>query len=92
MDTTLTKYLSQTTDSNNYLVLANTNNHQYIGDFEAVYDCYAANFPGEIKNWLQNKMLLNALPFNSLFSLLAKQRLSNSLLTNTKRTLRLRRK
>lgn len=65
MDTTLTKYLSQTTDSNNYLVLANTNTHQYIGDFETVYDCYAANFPGEIKNWLQNKMLLNALPFNT---------------------------
>ncbi len=57
MDTTLTKYLSETTDTNNYLVQANNSGHQYLGDFEGVYDCYAANFIGEIKSWLQNKML-----------------------------------
>lgn len=43
----LLKYLSQITDSNNYLVAANNNNHQYLIDFEAVYNCYAANFPSE---------------------------------------------
>lgn len=64
MDATLLKYLSQTTDTNNYLVSANNNNHQYFTDFEPVFNCYAANFSGELKNWLQNKMMLNALPFN----------------------------
>jgi len=65
MDATLLKYLSQTTDTNNYLVLANNKGHQYINDFEVVYQCYATNFPSELKNWLQNKMMLNALPFNT---------------------------
>lgn len=64
MDETLLKYLSQTTDTNNYLVAANNNHHQYFTDFEPVFNCYAGNFPGELKNWLQNKMMLNALPFN----------------------------
>lgn len=65
MDATLTKYLSQTSDTNNYLVFANNNGLQYIKDFEDVYGCYSVNFPGEIKNWLTNKMLLNSLPFNT---------------------------
>ena len=39
MDTTLSKFPFETTDTNNYLVFANNENYQYIIDFEAVYDC-----------------------------------------------------